>query len=597
MTKRHLIPSSFAALSTALLTVGAMPCVAFAMSVALDPSTPSPAPVGTVITWTATASEARPGTLWYRFRAHAIGQNFRVIKDYGPGNTLDWTASDHEGLYEIEADVRNTGIGDTARARAYFEMQSLVQGGQPVITPTSHPLVFLYSAPACSAGGRMRVQFKSSGGAVQNTPYEACGSGHSMNFYLAGFRAQTQYSVKHTIDTGSEFQDGPVMSLTTLAARSDFVTQTVLQPSPTTIPDGILLQATIVTNPLATDLNGNVIWYYPGNLNFNLLGPFILTRPDSGGYFWGIIENSAGDRSQQIVRQFDLTGRTVLETNAARVSEQLVAMGKRPIGAFHHEARRLPDGKILALASVEQILTNVQGPGPVDVIGEMIVVMDRNLQVVWAWDAFDHLDATRMATSGDKCPFGGCPPLFLASVATDWLHGNSVEQTPDGNLLFSSRSQDWVIKIDYENGDGGGDVMWRLGKDGDFRFDSTDPYPWFSHQHDPQFLSDNSTIVLFDNSNLRRASDPNANSRGQVIHLDERNRVANLILNADLGQYSPALGSAQKLPDGNFHFNLGLLPNGTSIGAEVDASGKTVYELGVAAPAYRSFRMPDIYTQ
>jgi len=398
------------------------------------------------------------------------------------------------------------------------------------------------------------------------------------------------------MDTGSEFRDGPVMSLTTPAVRGDLVTQTVLQSPPTTFLDGILLKATIATNPLATDLNGNVIWYYPGNLDFSQVGPFVLTRPDRDGYFWGIIENLAGDQSQQIVRQFDLTGRTVLETNAARVSEQLIAMGKRPIGAFHHEARRLPDGKVLVLATVEQILTEVQGPGAVDVVGDMIVIMDRNLQVVWAWDTFDHLDPTRMPTAGDKCPFGGCPPLFLASSGTDWTHGNSVEQTPDGHLLFSSRSQDWVIKIDYGNGDGSGGVMWRLGKDGDFHFDSDDPYPWFSHQHDPRFLPDNSTIVLFDNSNLRRASDPRANSRGQVIHLDERNRVANFILNADLGNYSAALGSAQRLPNGNYDFGLGLLPDGTSVTIEVDSSGQSVYALGGAAPEYRSFRMRDIYT-
>jgi hypothetical protein len=51
----------------------------------------------------------------------------------------------------------------------------------------------------------------------------------------------------------------------------------------------------------------------------------------------------------------------------------------------------LPDGKILALASTEQILTDVQQPGPVGVIGDTILVLDRDLQVLWAWDAFDHL--------------------------------------------------------------------------------------------------------------------------------------------------------------------------------------------------------------
>jgi hypothetical protein len=410
-----------------------------------------------------------------------------------------------------------------------------------------------------------------------------------MNFYLAGLQAQSDYSVKHIVDTGSGLVDGPMLTMTTGSTPLSLAAQTVLQPAPTPSPDGILLQATIMTNSLATDLNGNPVWYYPGNVTF-------ITRPEPGGYFFGIVENPAGDQSQQIVREFDLTGMTVLETNAARVNEQLAAMGMRPISAFHHEARRLPDGKILVLGAVEQILTDVQGPGPIDVLGDMIIVLDSNLQVVWAWDAFDHLDVTRLATLNDKCAPGSCPSLFLDVTANDWLHGNSVQQTPDGNLLYSARSQDWVIKIDYQTGSGSGEILWRLGKGGDFQINSTDPSPWFSHQHDPQFLTDNTTLTLFDNGNLRNFVDPTATSRGQVIQLDEQNRIANLIVNVDMGQFSFALGAAQKLPNGNYHFDVGFLADGTSLSVEVDPSGNTVYALHAGAPEYRSFRMRDLYT-
>src|SRR5260370_41005052 len=64
---------------SALVVTVAMPCMASAMSVALEPSTASPAPVGTVITWTATVSDANSGTLWYRFRGHAIGGGVPVL--------------------------------------------------------------------------------------------------------------------------------------------------------------------------------------------------------------------------------------------------------------------------------------------------------------------------------------------------------------------------------------------------------------------------------------------------------------------------------------------------------------------------------------
>ena len=104
-------------------------------------------------------------------------------------------------------------------------------------------------------------------------------------------------------------------------------------------------------------------------------------------------------------------------------------------------------------------------------------------------------------------------------------------------------------------------------------------HPWFSHQHDPQFLADNTTLTLFDNGNVRNLLDPTANSRGQVIQLDEQNRIANLIVNIDMGQFSFALGAAQKLPNGNYHFDIGYLLDGTSIAVEVDPSGNTCVRL------------------
>ena len=70
-----------------------------------------------------------------------------------------------------------------------------------------------------------------------------------------------------------------------------------------------------------------------------------------------------------------------------------------------------------------------------DVLGDMILVLDRNLQVVWTWNSFDHFDPHRMATLGETCPGAGCPPLSLAKHANDWLHGNAVLFTADGDLI------------------------------------------------------------------------------------------------------------------------------------------------------------------
>ena len=253
------------------------------------------------------------------------------------------------------------------------------------------------------------------------------------------------------------------------------------------------------------------------------------------------------------------------------------------------------------MASVEQILTDIQGPGDVDVIGDMIVVLDQNLKVVWTWDTFDNLDPHRKAVLDEQCVRDAtCPPFTLAKDANDWTHGNSIAQTLDGNLLYSSRHQDWVVKIAYNNGEGDGHVIWKLGKDGDFEFRSQESFPWFSHQHDTDFDPEDPTkLLVFDNGNTRVVTQSQGSSRGQVLQLDETNRTATVLVNVDPGLFAIALGSAQKLQNGNYHFDFGYVqaPSGPqAFSIESDATGSVQYNAQAGVPLYRSFRMSDMYT-
>ena len=555
-----------------LLLLPLLPCLEAQFTVSLDPSLPSPAPVGTVITWTAKPSIA--GSYWYRFRVRRVGQDFRTVVDSGPSNMFDWTATDHEGVFEIEVSARDLAGGSAIAAKARFEFVPRVTGRAPVVSATSHPLVFLYSAPPCAPESRMRVRFRAAGEEARYTPWKNCAAGLSMNFYLAGMYPRTRYSTEQIIDTGSAFHEGPAVHFTTAKEAILPATEQVAKPLD---GPGMLLQATIGKNVIATDYDGKLLWYYPKTI-------ILMTEPQDGGFFWATAENGA-------LREFDLTGMTVTETTVARVNEQLSKMGKPRIASFHHDARRLPDGKILVLASEERLLSDVQGPGPVDIIGDQVIVLDRDLYVVWTWDAFDHLDVRRKATLNETCT--SC--ATLAKIANDWTHLNSAELTPDGNLLISARNQDFIYKIDYENGEGDGHVIWKLGQGGDFPLTSSGPSPWFSHQHDARYSGD-STITLFDDGNLRQAADPGAHSRGQALHIDETRMTAELILNADLGVFSSALGSAQKLPDGNYMFLAGFLPDNSSLITEVDPSGRVIYQMRTGSQQYRVFQMRDLYT-
>jgi hypothetical protein len=156
--------------------------------------------------------------------------------------------------------------------------------------------------------------------------------------------------------------------------------------------------------------------------------------------------------------------------------------------------------------------------------------------------------------------------------------------------------QDWVIKIDYANGAGDGHVIWRLGQGGDFTVNSTDPNPWFSHQHTPHYIDDH-TLILFDNGNTLHASDPAANSRGQVWTLDEEAMTATLVLNADMGNYSDRVGSAQRLSNGNYSFTSGAIGAPPFVGQSIEVlpDGSKSYVLQVGRGLYRSYRTRTLY--
>ena len=565
--------------------------LAAGITISIQPSRPSPWQVGGIVTWTATPASGAQDAFWYRFRARRIGTAFRVWKDFGPENTFEWTDADHPGTFEIEAAARDRVSGSISIATARYTLLSNTNADRPVIIPTSHPLVLLYSAPPCEAGSRMKVRFQSTDGFTQDTPYKPCAGGLSINFYLAGLRAQTEYFIYHIIDTGDSFEAGTVLTHMTGTISADLPATTLLSAPPLGAPEPILLQENVFASQLATDLAGRVVWYYPSApLSF-------MTRPAGNGTFFGMIQDPQGDPWRQVLREFNLVGMPLRETNAGRINEQLKELGKRPINAFHHEALRLPDGNIAVLAGVEQILTGVQGAGAVDVLGDMVVVLDPNLSVVWAWDAFDHLDVKRAATLGEQCLPNACPPLQLSRSANDWTHGNAIEATPDGNLLVSLRNQDWIVKINYDAGEGNGEVLWRLGNGGDFKLVSAVQNGWFSHQHDPRFepLSADRLMVL-DNGNVRRDTDPKATTRGQVYQLDEQTKTATLVLNADLGRYSLAVGSTERLSNGNYWFDAGFLPDASGISDEVDSNGKSVFSVRTAAPVYRSYRLADMYS-
>ena len=288
-----------------------------AISTELTPLTPSPARLGIVISWRATSNDTNAGSLLYRFSAGPAEGNLQVVKDFSSSNQFDWTTIDSEGLYVIQVDVLNQTTGEMATASSAYEMLPIA-GENPVITETANPLVFIYSAPPCANGGNMHIYFSRADGVgpLQKTRALPCRSGSTMNFYLAGMQASSAYFVEHVItQPTSPTTAGPLMQFTTGSVPAAITglsaaKQQVLQSSFSAGPDWILLQGPLSLPPFATDLSGDIIWYYPQALSF-------LTRPDVDGRFFGI--RNGADSAASVLRIFDLAGNTIQETNAATI--------------------------------------------------------------------------------------------------------------------------------------------------------------------------------------------------------------------------------------------------------------------------------------
>ena len=570
-------------------------------TVALAPSDASPL-VGERVTWTATAADCGAAPV-YQFSAAPHGGTFHVLRDFSPANTFTW-APMQEGIYDIRVTVKDGyQATETTSAVVTDAVASRVTGAQTVVTPTLNPLVALYSVPPSSAA-TVFVQFALAGDhpAWRNTDARAVEPGKSTNFFVAGMLPNTTYQMRHVFSDGTGsapllFTTGAVPSTLTFPAL------TVSQPpGPQSDLDQDLISHSLPTGslPFVTDLQGRVVWYFDvpqSGLGITSFGVGTLVP---GGTVLGFGQDRYSVRNNlDVLREIDLAGNPVRETNLAAVNAQLTALGHEISYGFHHDAQRLPNGDTVVLALTERTIDS--NGTPTNYIGDLIVVLDEDLQVAWVWDAFDHLDVHRGPVLGEIVQQGEPGPDSIVPdyPAVSWLHDNAVSLSPaDGNLILSVRHQDWVIKIDYRNGTGDGHIIWRLGQGGDFAVNAADPSPWFSHQHNAHYIDDH-TLILFDNGNTRRASDPNAPSRGQVWTLDETSMTATLVVNADLGSYAGALGAAQRLSNGNYSFTLGT--NGPvpirspAHTIEVTPAGIKTYDLEANTPEYRSYRLRTLY--
>jgi arylsulfate sulfotransferase len=470
------------------------------------------------------------------------------------------------------------------------------------LTSTQNPLVAQFSVRSGCLGQAMAEMGRDTSYGRSTSWYPAPGRYSPLNFFVAGMRASSTYHMRVVFNCFGNLWNGPDQTFTTgalpgadldAAGSADPIVAPVIQatasagsaPAPGVELFNVVPPTyTNMYRAFVTDLQGNIIWYYdPGPT----LGPITPMRLMDNGHF--II----GDGDLQEV---DLANNVIRDVSYPQVNQSLQAQNFGfTIIDFHHDVIVLPNGHWIALAQTTKPFTDLPGyPGVTNVIGDALIDIDLNGNVAWAWSGFDHLDVNRHLQ--------GLP---------DWTHSNAIVYTADGNLLVSMRHQSWILKIDYQDGLGTGDILWKLGEDGDYTLTSGNPSDWFYAQHDPNVVTtegSKTTLAIWDNGNFRIDSSgatcglgapPYCYSRATLFQIDESAKTASLLWDYVPGFFSYWGGSIGQLSNGNMEFDITVPFNSAASQImEVTQTGspQVVWQLNISGVnAYRAYRIPSLY--
>jgi arylsulfate sulfotransferase len=501
---------------------------------------------------------------------------------------------------------------------------ALIEPGQ--VNATTNPQVALYSMNIPQPG-TVTVQFGSDTAYrfrtwAQATPSTPVNYGGQVNIEVAGMRGSTNYHLQALVKlaNGVAYKDidhtfatripplTPALQITTSGGSS---------PQP-----GIQLFDTVqfgatpynpgLAQAFATDLQGNVIWTYSYvGSPANVITPI---KPLPNGHFLLVLTVTTGPTNSTIpagtandVREIDLVGNTIQDLPMAALNQSLADNGFMNLNlfAFSRDVLALPNGHYVFLAQMAKDVSNVTGySGALNIAGDVLVDVDQNYKPDWVWNSFDHLDINRH-------PYQ-FPP--------DWTHSDALlYSTDDHDLLLSIRNQNWIVKIDYQDATGSGNIVWRLGEGGDYKLvGGVDPTDWFYAQHGMNFFSPNTSGIfqlgLIDDGDDRQfpqgvicgtAGAPVCNySTVPVLLVDESAMTATLLHHylAPAALYSFFGGQADLLPNGDIEVDFASAISGATVqeyqpGANVvETSPQIVWQaVSPGYDQYRAMRLPSLY--
>ncbi len=460
------------------------------------------------------------------------------------------------------------------------------------MTASNNPLVAQYSVTV-SGDATVSVQFGADTNYGNQTSAQSSPSGGGTVIVLvAGMKANTQYHMRAVVSSSSGEIDDSDHTFQTGAIPAKYVPAFQVTTGAGQQPSAGIRLVSGLGETFALDSAGNILWYYVANTTQQ---PFYLTKLMPSGHMLVLVDYFAPIDST--LQEIDLAGNVVRELTQTQLAQNLTNAGYNiKLVSIDHDVLILPNGNWVFICSDNRTL----GDGS-QVQGNAIVEVDQNSNVVWVWDAFDHLDINRR-------PMGW----------PDWTHANSLFYIPDdGSLLLSLRHQYWVLKIDFNSGSGAGDVLWKLGYQGDFTLqNSTSPADWFYAQHDANIVSSNLTgnfqLAVWDNGNNRVLDDngdtcnpttniPPCYSTAAIFNVDEDNKTASRHWSYQT-PFSYWGGSTQLLANGNVLFDetapSDLNGGARSIETTQDANPPIIWKMEtVNTPMYRVILMPSLYPQ
>lgn len=423
---------------------------------------------------------------------------------------------------------------------------------------------------------------------------QSFGTDHAVNHVvpLIGMKANRSHTISVTVTDAA--------GNSTTAAAGEFTTpelpeifprpQVVVNESDRTEPGVNLFTITQRFGPgtpeegyspaLMVDNEGEVLWYYylPGERVHE------IQRLSNGNFMYEVWPGTGG------MVEIDLLGNVVNRWHFNTAKEPAEGSIAVATDSLHHDMLELPNGNLLIMSTEARVFENwytssrdANAPRQTaTLIGDVIVEMTWDGEIVNEWKLFDMIDPYRIAHGSLRTDFWRLHYEGLVEGDVyDWSHGNAIiYEEDDHSFVISMPYQNAVAKVDMATSE----IKWILGTPQGWQ------EPWseklltpvgdveWSYGHHAITASGRGTYLLFDNGLARAmpfdAGMPLADSYSRAVEYSVNEETMEV---SQVWEYGPEqerfygryLGDVDWLPQtSNVLINVG--------GRETNAEGENV---------------------